>query len=294
MNTKDRIKEERNINRSRQRPKKDVVYTQAKPFNRNRFLLQLAITLAIAVAVLVGMTIFFKVEEVQIAGAVRYDAYQLCEDSGIKIGDSMVTLNKRQIDARIRQKPENAYIATIRIHRKLPGTVVISITEENVFYAARDYQGGWWLLNANGKVIDKCQEAQVDDYTKILGVTLAIPEIGAAAAAYEPVQEPDTEGNTVPVTVYAKDRLDLALSIIRQLEKEHFVGTIASVNVENINDIQLWYGTRFQMIIGDGQNLPKKINALAQTLALKQDYETGILDASFTIRPDQVVHSQFS
>lgn len=291
MDTKERIKEERT--QTRRKPKKDVVYTQAKPFNRNRFLLQLAITFAVAVAVLAGMTIFFKVEEVQVAGAVRYDAYKICEDSGIEIGDSMVTLNKRQIDARIRQKPENAYISTIRINRKLPGTVVISITEETVFYVAQDFQGGWWLLSPNGKVVDQCTEAQVDDYTKILGVKLSAPEIGATAAAYEPVLEPDEEGNTVPVSVYAKEQLDLALSIIRQLEKEHFVGTVASVDVTDVNDIQLWYGTRFQMLIGDSRELPKKINALAQALALKADYETGILDASFTIFPDQVAHSQF-
>ena len=48
------------------------------------------------------------------------------------------------------------------------------------------------------------------------------------------------------------------------------------------------------MLVGDAQNLPKKINALSQALDLKEDYETGVLDASFTIWPDQVGHSQFS
>lgn len=293
MKTKERIKEGRTPNRSRQKPQKDVVYTQPKPFNRNRFLLQLATTFAVVIALLAGMAIFFKVEDFQVSGAVRYDAYGIFEDSGIKKGESMITLNKRQIVARILDKDENSYIKTVRINRKLPGTVVISITEEDVFYAAQDSQDGWWLLSPNGKVIDQCSDAEVDDYTKILGVKLSAPERGATAAAYEPVLEPDEAGNTVPVTVYAKEQLDLALTIIRQLEKEHFVGTVASIDVSNTGDIQLWYGTRFQMLIGDSQNLPKKINALAQTLALKEDYETGILDASFTNWPDQVAHSQF-
>ncbi len=293
MDTKERIKEGRTATRPRQRPQKDVIYTQPKPFNRNRFLLQLATVAAVALALFAGMTIFFKVEEVQVSGAVRYDEYTIFEDSGIKIGDSMVFLSKGQIVANIQNKKENAYIETIRISRKLPGTVVISITEEDVFYAAQDSQGGWWLLNPNGKVVDACSEAEVDDLTKIMGVQLSAPEIGATAAAYEPVQEPDEEGNTVPVTVYAKERLDLALSIIRQLESEHFVGTIASVDVSNISDIRLWYGVRFEMILGDSQNLKMKINALAQAIAQAEDYETGILDASFTIWPDQVAHSQF-
>ena len=182
MNTKERTKEGRTPNRSRQKPQKDVVYTQPKPFNRNRFFLQLATTLAVVIALLAGMAIFFKVEDFQVSGAVRYDPYGIFEDSGIKKGDSMITLNKRQIVARILDKDENSYIKTVRINRKLPGTVVISITEEDVFYAAQDSEGGWWLLSPSGKVIDKCSDAEVDDYTKILGVKLSAPERGATAA----------------------------------------------------------------------------------------------------------------
>ena len=293
MDTKERKKELRTGSRSGQRSQKNVVYTQPKPFNRNRFLLQLATVVAVALALFAGMTIFFKVEEVQVAGAVRYDEYGIFEDSGIKIGDSLAFLSKGQIVANIQNKPENAYIETVRISRKLPGTVVISITEEDVFYAAQDSQGGWWLLNPNGKVIDQCAEAEVDDLTKIVGVKLSAPEIGATAAAYEPAQEPDEEGNTVPVTVYAKERLELALSIIRQLESEHFVGTIASVDVSDTADIRLYYGVRFEMLLGDSQNLKMKINALSQAIVQAEDHETGILDASFTIWPDQVAHSQF-
>lgn len=291
METKDTIAEEKAKTRSRQNAQKNVVYTQPKPFNRNRFLLQLTTAAAVALALLLGISIFFKVEQVEVAGAEHYDEYRIFETSGIKTGESLMLLNKMRIKARIEQ--ENPHVDTVRIGRRLPDTVVIQISERDVFYAAQDFQGGWWLLNPNGKVVESCPEAEVDDYTKILGVMLSAPEPGMTAAAYEPVQEPDEEGNTVPVTVYAAERLEAALQIIRQLEKEHFVGTVASVDVANTGDIQLWYGTRFQMMIGDTRDLAKKINALSQALALKEDYETGILDASFTIWPDQVAHSQF-
>lgn len=291
METKERIKEEQTRTRSRQKPQKDVVYTQPKPFNRNRFLLQMATAAAVALALLLGISIFFKVEQVEVAGAEHYDEYRIFETSGIEKGESLMLLNKMRIKARIEK--ENPYVDTVRIGRRLPDTVVIQITERDVFYAAQDSQGGWWLLNPNGKIVENCPESAVDDHTKILGVKLSAPEPGMMAAAYEPEQEQDEEGNTIPVTVYAKEQLELALTIIRQLEKEHFVGTIASVDVSNTSDIQLWYGTRFQMLIGDAQKLSVKINALSQALDMKEDYETGILDASFTIWPDQVAHSQF-
>lgn len=273
---------------------RESTYTPAKPFNRNRFLLQLATVAAVVVAVLVGMSIFFKVGTggVKVAGTVKYDPYDIVQASGISEKENLITLNKNRISARILDK--FPYVDTVQIEKQLPDTVVIQITELEVVYALQDQENNWWLMSAGGKLVESCPEAVAQSHTKILGFRLASPEVGKQAVAYEAPQEPDAEGNTVPVTVYARDRLETAVAILQNLEREGFVGTMASVDVSNLSDIRMWYGSRFEMLLGDSQNLPKKINALSQALDLKEDYETGVLDASFTIWPDQVGHSQFS
>ena len=76
---------------------------------------------------------------------------------------------------------------------------------------------------------------------------------------------------------------------MQQLENVHFIGSITTVDVTNTEDIQLWYGTRFQMLLGNSQDLPKKIGALAEVINNDvKDYDSGVLDASFTVTPDQV------
>lgn len=276
---------------ARRKRSKDVVYTQAKAFNRKRFLLQLATVAAVVLALLFGMSIFFKVDQVQIAGTVMYDPMLIKEASGISEGDNLLLLSKDRITANIRGNKDCSYIDEIQIGKKLPGTVVISVTELDVFYAAQDHSGGWWLLSSAGKVIDSCAAAEAEDHTRILGVQLSEPAVGSAAVAYEPVRDGE---ETAPVTVYAGDQLRLALSIIQQMEKTGFIGTIAKIDVTDLGDVQLWYGTRFQMLLGEGTDLPRKLAALDQVLDRMEDHTSGILDASFTIWPDEVGHTDFS
>ena len=292
MKTEERRKTDRARARARQRVEQDVVYTQPKPFNRNRFLLQLATVAAVVLALLFGMTIFFKVKNVEISGATKYDSYKIHQESGIIEGENLLTLNKKRVSARILK--EFPYVDTVQVGIRLPDTVVIQVTELEVVYAAQDFKGGWWLLSSSGKIVDTCTAAAAEDYTRILGVKLADPKLGSNGVAYEPPQEPNEEGVTTPPTEFAQQKLDLAVSILQQLESAHFVGSIATVDVTNTGDIQLWYGTRFQMLLGNAENLPKKIGSLAEVIHnVVKPYDTGILDASFTITPDQVGYSQF-
>ena len=65
METKEKRKVARARSHAHRKAEQDVVYTQPKPFNRTRFLLQLATVGAVVIAVLFGMSIFFKVKNVQ-------------------------------------------------------------------------------------------------------------------------------------------------------------------------------------------------------------------------------------
>lgn len=293
METKEKKQPTRERNRSRSRAQQDVVYTQAKPFNRKRFLLRLATVLAVVLALLFGMSIFFKVdkEKTEVSGAEKYSIATVIEASGITDGENLLTLSKARVSSNI--LATLPYVNTVRVGIRLPDTVVIQIEELEVAYAAQDQNGSWWLLNTQGRVVDTCKAADAEDYTQILGVQLAAPSVGATAVAYEELPEPDENGVTVPVTVYASERLQIAIEIIGYLEEAELIGTISSVDVTKLGDIQMWYGTRFQMLLGDTNNLHKKVDALAQTVKQLDEYDTGVLDASFTYWPDQVGYSQF-
>lgn len=294
MEIKEKKQPPRERKRSRPRSKQDVVYTQPKPFNSKRFLLRLATVVAVVLALLFGMSIFFKVdvEKIEVSGTEKYSVSTVVEASGITDGENLLTLSKARVSSNI--LAALPYVNTVRVGIRLPDTVVIQIEELDVAYAIQDQNSSWWLLNAKGRVIDTCKAADAEDYTQIIGVQLASPTVGADGVAYEELPEQDENGETVPVTVYASERLQTAVSIMGYLEDVELIGTVSSVDVSKLGDIQLWYGSRFQMLLGDTTNLYKKVDALAQTVKQLDEYDSGILDASFTYWPDQVGYSQFA
>ena len=98
---------------TRKKTRQDVVYTQAKAFNRKRFILQIATVVAVVLALLFGLSLFFKVDTVLISGTVKYDPAQIQDAAGILDGENLLTLNKDRIAANIQN--ELHYINEVQV-----------------------------------------------------------------------------------------------------------------------------------------------------------------------------------
>ena len=264
----------------------EVVYTQPGPFNRTRFILRLVTVIAVVMALLFGMSIFFKVEVVTVAGMEKYTEWDIREASGIRDGENLLTLSEARISSNIISKLP--YVDTVRVGIKLPDTVKIEVKELDVVYAIQANDGGWWLMRADGGLVEKTNSADAEAYTKVLGVQIEGPEVGKTATAYQPTsQETTPEGETLPVTVNAAQQLDIAVSILQYLEDRRVLGEITSVDVSNITDLKMWYTDRFEVLLGDSTELSRKIGAI--TVAIRdymESYDSGVLDASMTVQPD--------
>lgn len=279
------------------KPTPDVVYTPAKPFNRNRLLLQLTTVVAVVLALTFGISIFFKVDTVTVTGNQKYSAWTVKEASGIQHGDNLLTFGKAKASGRI--TAALPYVESVRIGIKLPDTVNIEIKELDVAYAIQDGGENWWLMTAEGRVVEKVESGIASEYTQILGVMLQTPVSGQSALALEPQQQtnPTDESTeetvvTVPVTVTAADRLTAALSILQYLEEEELFDNVVSVDVSSLGNIQLWYGQQYHVMLGDTTQLSYKISLMNGAIngenGLKE-YDSGILDITFTTSQGEVV-----
>lgn len=277
---------------SPKKPTPEVVYTQPGPFNAERFLLRIATAVAVVLALLFGMSIFFKVDTVTVAGMEKYTAWDVKEASGIQTGDSLLTLNEAKINSLIISKLP--YVSKVRVGIKLPDTVKIEVTELNVAYAIEAEDGSWWLMGADGGIVEKTNSADAELYTKVLGVKLSAPEVGQTAQAAQPVANTDEAGETVPVTVRADEQLDTAISILEYLEACGVLGEAASVDVSDLSAIELWYGERYQVSIGDSTQLSWKISSMKAAIDQMGEYQSGVLDVSFTTWPDEVGYTPFT
>ena len=77
-------------------------------------------------------------------------------------------------------------------------------------------------------------------------------------------------------------------------ENNDIVGEAASVDVTSTEDIILWYGTRYQVNLGDTSRLDYKVDCMNDAILQMSDYQSGVLDISFTIWPNQVGYTPFA
>ena len=328
METRDKRKGPRPVphtgpRRKRSAPKErklrdaDVIYTPPKTFKRGRFLLHLATVATVVLAVVMGMSIFFKVENVTVSGCEKYTPWEVSEASGIETGSNLMTISRAQISGNIMAKLP--YADTVRVGIILPDTVNIRITEVDAVYAVEDALGGWWLMNDQGKVVEQTNSVTAEDYTRVLGVSVEVPEVGQQAVAHEagaatiPVTGTDdqtgedtpedetTEPTTLPpntptisVGVSGAEKLQTALTVLRELGNSSICDHIDSVDVTKLQTLELWYDGRFQINLGDTTRLEYKIGALKATIEKMESYESGHLDISFTNWPDKVGYTPFT
>lgn len=277
----------------------DIIYTQPGPFNRNRFILHLVSVVAVVFALLFGMSIFFKVKTVTVAGANKYTQWDICQASGIQEGENLFTLSEAKISSNIRSRLP--YVDTVRVGIKLPDTVKIEIVELSVAYAVEAQDATWWLIRADGGVVEQINEADAEGYTKIEGVKLADPQVGQMATAWQaPSEETLPDGQTVPPVVDAVNQLQTVTTILQYLEENGVIGDADRVDVTSLNDLQLWWkDDRFQILLGDATQLSYKIRLVKTAIeSYMETYDSGVLDVSLTIQPDpekeyQVIYTPF-
>lgn len=300
----------RPVRRERKLKDADVVYTPPKPFKRGRFLLHLATIAAVVLAIVFGMSIFFKVENVEVSGCKKYSAWEVSEASGIEIGSNLLTISRAQIGGSVISKLP--YVDTVRVGINLPDTVNIEITELDVVYSIESADGNWWLMNAEGKIVEKINGVTAEAYTQVLGVRLKEPVVGQLAIAQEvetttipvdPEATTDAEETqppeetipeaTISVGVTGAARLQTAMIVLQALSTNSISGQIDSVDVTALDAIELWYDERFQIHLGDTVQLEYKLGALKATVNQMETYESGQLDLSFTNWPDKVGYTPF-
>ena len=281
-------------------PTPAVIYTEPAAFSRNRLVVQLVTVIAVVLALTVGLSVFFKVQHIYVSGAKVYSESAITEVCGISKGDNLLTFSHARAAALI--QANRPYVREVRFGIKLPDTVNIIIEEDEVVYAVKDDTGQWWLMNSSGRVVTQGTSATVANKTQILGVNLDNPVPNEHAVAMESApavtDTTDPTGETVtqitPVTTTGAQRLDAALEILKALEANDIVGSAASVDVSRIDDIVLWYGTRYQVNLGDSTRLDYKIACMNSVIAQMSEYQSGVLDCSFTIWEKQVGYTPFS
>ena len=141
-----------------------------------RLLRPLSLLLA-AGAVVAALTMFFKVETIQVTGASRYQAADIIAASGVGPGDNLVLLDRYRVSQRI--YTALPYVTDVQPRPKFPSTLEIEVTETRAA-AAIQGAGGWWLLSTGGKILEAADGSLAAEYPQITGVQAVDPAVSTA------------------------------------------------------------------------------------------------------------------
>ncbi len=274
----------------------DVVYSAAKPFSRGKLLTSLLTVVAIVLALIFGIAIFFHVDTVTVSGANKYDEWTVREASGIQNGDNLLLINDAQIAGNITTKLP--YVKSVRVGIKLPNTVNIYIEEQDIMYAIRDTGNRLWLITNEGIVVDTTNTGDAGNYPSILGVQLYKPvqsqkAIAADEEAPNAPIETNEEGEPLdtPVTIFGEDRLNAALELLQYFEKHQIIHKIVSVDVTDMGNIKVTYGQQYTINFGNKTELAYKAELVAKGIAKLDDRYNepiGEIDVSFRVQRDLI------
>jgi len=239
--------------------------------NRGRFgfLFKFLCALALVVALTVGITVFFRVESIEVSGNSRYTQEDVIAATGIQIGDNMYHMNKYDVANHVLQ--QLPYIRELSIRRSLPSTMVIRVVEwdavAQILPDMTSTQSGAareaWLISAGGKLLEPAPEDS--PAIRISGLTALMAQAGTM----------------LDVSTEEQAKLDAALLLLAALEEQDLMEKVSDVEVTSTR-INLRYMDQFQVklpINGDFRYQMKVLEAgVRETINRHGEDASGTMD----------------
>ena len=226
------------------------------------FLYKMLSVVAICVAIVAALTLFFRVETIQISGQQRYTDEQVQDASGIQYGDNLFLLNKYDAVANIVK--ELPYVEDTRINRKLPSTLVISVTECGTpMTVVQD--GSAWLISSRGKIVDQLGVPAAADYAQITGCQLLAPSVGTKLAL---------------ATDFSTQQSSL-LDLLNALESAGVMDRVDGIRVDDLYAIRMEYDGRFTVKMPYGADYGQKLKILQ--MARESEYVQENMTGTFNM-----------
>ena len=264
----------------------NVVYTAPKPMRRGVFAWKLISMAAVVAAVFLGLSVFFRVDTITVAGADKYTPWMIREASGVELGDALLSIGEARVASRIQM--ELPYVDEIKVGIRLPGTVEIQVTELQVTYSIEDENGGWWLISANGRAVEPVSLDQALGYTRVEGLAIRTPTAGEPVQAI-PGRIVDGDGNAVELAQSDADQqLSALIKVMTGLEKNRIIGQITKIDMTSVTDIRLEYPQLLTVRLGDDDRLDYKIQYLAAAVKQLQANQSGELDLTLEYTEDAI------
>lgn len=201
-----------------------------------------------------AFTVFFPIKTVTVEGNLLYTKDEILSAASIEEGSNLLRLNPQSVISAVRARCP--YISEVALQRKLPGRVILTVTESGPAYAfaAEDH---YILVTNRYELIE--ESLSEPEGMIIYGVSVA-PKV-----AGQPVSFNDSA---------QKEALDMLLTELAAAS----ITQITKIDLTDLEHVRLQYGTQHIWKLGSLTNLPYKLRFGAQIS--KQETGGGSVDLS--------------
>lgn len=220
-------------------------------------LYKLLTLVVVCAAAVLALTLFFKVESVEVTGNSRYSAQEIQDACGVSLGDNLYLLSKPDMVQRLHQ--QLPYIDEVRITRRLPNTLCVQVTEFTTVYAV-EQEGTVWLLTSGGKIVETAAER--GDTPLIDGCELLAPSLGG----------------DVSFALELQNRQESLFALLTALESAELTGAVRAIHLGDPTVLSMDYTERFTVEMPYGADYPRLLRYLTLVIEELETNLTGVID----------------
>lgn len=251
--------------------KKSARKKKKQPPTRFRIVVTLFIIIVVLSVALAGALIFlrhkdtpitepklssFTVSGIAVAGNTRYDDKAIVGESGLKLGQSVWSVNKAAAAKKI--EATFPYVEKAVVKSPSFNTITIEITEARVLGAMYG-DGKWLIVGSNGKVLETMplESDRPGRYFYLQGATPA-------------------EGAAIGSTAMDERSVRVVSTVLDAVQANKIEG-IMGIDMRDKTRISLNWKNTLTIVLGNESNLTAEINLLAGTLPQILEKNGGVL-----------------
>ena len=217
--------------------------------------------LAVCAALVIGISVFFKVSVIEVSGASRYTDEELIKASGIKEGRNLIFLDGDKVSYDICS--QLVYVSDVKIEKKFPNKILIVI-EGSEEVAVVETEDGIKIIDSKCRVLEDAGLKDVSGYISVKGLMAMKTELGEELLSLEE----------------DKAKIKYLKEILTAMEEQDMLSHVKEIDLTNPGNAKFDYLGRFTVKLGNNKDTGIKLSRLKSAIELLDENETGSFDLS--------------
>ena len=218
-----------------------------------------SIVLVLAIFITIMVTVFFKVDEINVEGKTRYNVEDIVKECLINYGDSLITCNTSDGAQNIYHK--FPYIEEVTINKQLFSKINITVKEAVPSFVIEN-SGKYVILGKSGKIVEVCDKNIYENIPMVLGAKLE--EVSLSSKIN-----------------YEDENMQKYIENIFECIEEYKLSDIKTIDVSDTSAVTLIKSTGFKIMLGNFEEIDYKLKTASAIMAKNvKDDAKGKLDVS--------------